>query len=58
MASDADADPPGLSMRSTIARSDESRRAWRMASMRVSEPTISPFSGSKPLLPLLIVPVA
>ena len=58
MASDADADPPGLSMRRTIALSELSRRAWRIDSMSESDPATAPLSGSKPLRPLLIVPVA
>ena len=40
------ADPPGLSMRSTIARTDGSRRAWRMYSISVSEPATAPLTGS------------
>ena len=58
MASEAPADPPGLSIRSTSARSELSLRARRMYSMRVSEPTTCPLTGSKPLLPEVMAPEA
>ena len=57
-ASEADADPPGLSMRSTIARTEASRLASRMCSMSVSDPSTAPLTGSKPLLPFTIAPAA
>ena len=41
-------DPPGLSMRSTMARTLASARADRIASTSTLEPATSPFSGSKP----------
>jgi len=37
-ASEADADPPGLSTLNTMARTESSFRACRMYSMSVSEP--------------------
>ena len=42
IASDAAAEPPGLSMRSTIARNELSRLACRIESMSVSAPTTAP----------------
>jgi hypothetical protein len=56
--SDAVDDPPGLSTRSTMARIDRSPRASRMYSTSESAPTTAPFTGSKPLVPELITPVA
>ena len=44
-------DPPGLSMRNTIARTLPSARAERMASTSTFEPATSPFSGSNPPWP-------
>ena len=58
IASLAVAEPPGLSMRRTMARTDKSLRASRIASMSVSEPTVSPLSGSKPPCPPTIAPEA
>ena len=58
MASDALADPPGLSMRSTMARTDESFLAARMASTSVSDPIDAPFNGSLPPRPSTIAPDA
>ena len=42
MMSDAIADPPGLSMRSTMALTAESPRAFRRYSMSVSDPATCP----------------
>jgi hypothetical protein len=58
IASEAVAEPPGLSIRRTIARIDESRRACRMYSVSVSDPADAPFSGSKPLRPPAMAPLA
>ena len=44
--SDAVDAPPGLSMRSTIARIDESPRISRMYSTSESEPSTGPLIGS------------
>ena len=53
--SEAIADPPGLSMRTTIARTVESTRTLRSQSTKVSEPTTPPEPSSA-LLPDAIVP--
>ena len=55
--SEATDEPPGLSMRTIIALAPLSR-ASRICSMIVSEPSTAPFTGSKPLSPLTMVPTA
>ena len=58
MTSEAVDDPPGLSTRSTMARTARSARALRMYSTSESEPTTAPLTGSKPLLPDAMTPTA
>src|SRR4029453_17175081 len=47
MTSDAVLDPPGLSMRSTMARTEESARADRIASIRVFGPAPFPIDRTE-----------
>jgi len=56
--SEAIAEPPGLSMRTTMARIDESSRTFFTHCLKVSEPMTLPPMPSNELLPLAIVPTA
>ena len=58
MTSEAIADPPGLSMRMTMARIVLSARTLRTHSTNVSDPRTAPAGPSKLLDPLAMVPTA
>ena len=58
MTSEAIAEPPGLSIRSTMARTESSVRAARIARTSVSDPSTSPPIRSTPPAPEVIVPTA
>ena len=57
MMSDAMADPPGLLIRRTMARTELSARAFRRYSLIVSDPTTSP-PGESALRPDAMSPAA